>query len=253
MPSPPPLALAYHGVADVALRDDPHGLFVRPRDLRRQLAALRGWGYELVTFGELARRVAEGRGAGAAALSFDDGLVDNLTTLAPLLAAEGATATVFAVSGWLGAPYPYLPRTRLMDADELRELAALGIEIGAHTASHPDLSTLTDAAAEDELRRGRDELEEVLGAPVDVVAYPFGSASAPVRAAAARAGFCAGCRTSANGAWDQPLNLPRQDMDNPATLLGLRLKRDDRYEPLMTARPARALRRGVRAAKGRVR
>src|SRR4051794_8752711 len=34
----PPLALAYHGVADVALRDDPHGLFVRPRDLERQVA-----------------------------------------------------------------------------------------------------------------------------------------------------------------------------------------------------------------------
>ena len=40
--------------------------------------------------------------------------------------------------------------------------------------------------------------------------------------------------------WDLPHHLPRQDMTNRCTLFGLRLKRDDRYEPLMRLAPARA-------------
>src|SRR5690349_16772306 len=133
---PPPLALAYHGVDDVPLRRDPDHLFVRPQDLRRQIEKLREWGYELVTFGELAADVKPGR----VALTFDDGLVDNLTTLAPLLAQLGATATVFVVSGWLGEPHPAAPWTRIVTPDELRELRAHGIEIGGLSATHPDLS-----------------------------------------------------------------------------------------------------------------
>ena len=253
MPSPPPLALAYHGVADVPLSEDPHGLFVRPRDLRRHIRALRRWGYELVTFGELAARAAEGRGPGSAALTFDDGLADNLHQLVPVLREEGARATVFVVSEWLGKPYPYRPASRMLTTEELVDLHRAGVEIGGHTATHPDLTTLSAAAAESDLRAGRETLSELLGADVDVLAYPFGRATEETREAAARAGFRAACRTSANGAWSDPLNLPRQDMDNPGTMLGLRLKRDDRYEPLMRTAPGRALRRAVRVAKDVVR
>ena len=60
-----PLALAYHGIADVPPRHDPHALFVRPDDLRRHVERLRGWGYELVPFGELAARAARPKAARA--------------------------------------------------------------------------------------------------------------------------------------------------------------------------------------------
>jgi hypothetical protein len=39
-------------------------------------------------------------------------------------------------------------------------------------------------------------------------------------------------------------------MENGSTLLGLRLKRSGRYEPLMRRRPARAARALARAARG---
>ncbi len=51
------------------------------------------------------------------------------------------------------------------------------------------------------------------------------------------------------GSWDTPHHLPRQDMTNRCTLFGLRLKRDDRYEPLMRFAPARAARRLARALR----
>jgi peptidoglycan/xylan/chitin deacetylase (PgdA/CDA1 family) len=239
----PPLALAYHGVADVPLRRDRHHLFVRPRDLERQIAKLRRWGYEVVSFGELARRAADGRGRGCAALTFDDGLADNLYALVPILQAASATATVFVVSGWLGRPYPIEPWARMLTSDELRQLAAAGVEIGAHTVTHSDLTRLSFADALGELAESKSALEEVIEAPVDMAAYPYGHANAETRAAAREAGFRAACRTLGKGSWADPFDLPRQTMENRASLAGLRLKRHSRYEPLMRLRAARGARR----------
>ncbi len=240
---PPPLALVYHGVADVPLSRDRDRLFVRAEDLRRQVARLREWGYRLVSFGDLASEVEHSGGAGHAALTFDDGLVDNLEVLAPLLRQLDATATVFVTSGWLGKAHPAAPWTRIVTADELRALHGAGIEIGGHSVTHADLSTLSYEGALEELAKGKQELEQVLGEPVEVAAYPFGRANPETVRACRDAGFRAACAATARGSWDDPHFLPRQDMDNGCTLLGLRLKRDDRYERLMRFRPARAARR----------
>jgi peptidoglycan/xylan/chitin deacetylase (PgdA/CDA1 family) len=245
----PPLALAYHGVADVPRRRDPHGLFVAPRALRRQIERLRAWGYELVTFGALAARVAAGDARGHAALTFDDGLADNLEALVPL-AADGVATTIFVVSGWLGKSYPPAPWTRMLTEAELRELAsARGIEIGGHTANHPDLSRLDYAAACRELVEGKARLEELLGIPVETAAYPYGRATPETARAARDAGFRAACAAVGRGRWDNPYLLPRQDMENGSSLFGLRLKRAGRYESLMRHAPARAARRASRLAR----
>jgi peptidoglycan/xylan/chitin deacetylase (PgdA/CDA1 family) len=251
---PPPLALAYHGVADVPLRRDPHGLFVRPRDLERQIHKLKSWGYELVRFGELAAALGGGGGGGLAALTFDDGPADNLDSLAPILRAEGVSATVFVVSRWLGESHPQAPWARILSHDGVRSLHRMGVEIGSHTATHPDLSKLGYADVLAELEDGKRELETVIDAPVEVLAYPYGRASEQTVAAAREVGYRAACRISGEGDWRDALNLPRQDMDNGATLLGLRLKRDNRYEPLMrhrTGQLARGLARAARGAMGR--
>jgi peptidoglycan/xylan/chitin deacetylase (PgdA/CDA1 family) len=248
-PARPPLALTYHGIADVPLRQDPHHLFVRPADFVRQIERLRSWGYELVTFGELADRVAAGAAAGAAALTFDDGLADNFETLAPLLDRESAPATVFVVSGWLGRQHPTASWARMLTPDEVRSLRGEGVEIGAHTVSHPDLAEVPYATALEELCGSKRALEELLAEPVEVAAYPYGSANAETRAAAREAGFKAACRTIGEGSWADPYDLPRQAMENRGSLLGLRLKRDGRYEPLMRFRAARGVRRLSRRAR----
>jgi peptidoglycan/xylan/chitin deacetylase (PgdA/CDA1 family) len=246
----PPLALAYHGVADVPPRRDPHGLFVRPADLRRHVERLRAWEYRLVPFGELAAAARGGAASGLAALTFDDGLVDNLETLVPLLAELEAPATVFVASGLLGRPHPDAPWTRVLTADEVAAAAAAGLEIGSHGSAHRDLSALPQEEARADLARSRDELAAILGRPPAVASYPFGQASAETRAAARDAGFEAACRANGLGSWSDPWDLPREDMENGAGLLGLRLKRAGRYEPLMRHRPLRAARRvgrGLRA------
>src|SRR5262245_61038035 len=244
----PPLALVYHGVAEVSLGRDPDALFVAPRELRRHIEKLEKWGYRLLSFGELASGVARNGGHGLAALTFDDGFVDNLELLD-----IGVPATVFVVSGWLGQPHPSASWTRILTADELRELRAAGIEIGAHTVTHPDLSALPYEQAREELAESKRRLEEVLGEPVEVAAYPYGLATEETARACRDAGFRAACVTTGRGDWGDPHLLPRQDMENGATLFSLRLKRDGHYEPLMRFLPARAARRIVRRARAALR
>lgn len=240
--TPPPLILAYHGVADVPAHRDPEGLFIAPDALRRHVRRLRSWGYAFATFGRMAELVAAGRARGHVALTFDDGLVDNLEALVPILRETGARATSFVTSGVLGEPYPGAGDTRYLTAEEVRELHRSGVEIGGHTVTHPDLTRLSFAEARAEIADGCAQLAEIVGAPVDTFAYPFGRADEQAARAAAAAGVRAACRVAGEGSWDDPLNLPRQDT-NTDSWLGLWLKRDDRYEPLMRRRPMRALRR----------
>lgn len=78
---------------------------------------------------------------------------------------------------------------RPLDWDQVREMSAAGIEFGSHTVSHPILSRLEDGELERELADSKRRLEQELGKPVPVLAYPVGGTGefndGVVRAAAA--------------------------------------------------------------------
>ena len=64
---------------------------------------------------------------------------------------------------------------RPMTPDELRDLASRpGVEIGAHTLSHPSLALLPAVEQKRELAEARTRLEELIVRPVTLLAYPFG-------------------------------------------------------------------------------
>ena len=190
---------------------------------------------------------------GLVALTFDDGLVDNLTIVAPLLKSVGVPATVFVVSGWLGLRHPDAPWTRAMSAPELRALSEAGFEIGGHSAHHDDLTRFPRDRAILDMSNCRAALESVLDRPVEIFAYPFGERHPPPCPPARRRDIHAACRSSGAGSWDEPFNLPRQSMVNGASTIGLLLKREDRYEPLMRTLAGRATRRAARFARSIVR
>lgn len=62
----------------------------------------------------------------------------------------------------------------MMTEDMIRALARQGIEIGAHTVSHPILTRLPDADARYEIVESKHELEDILGHRVRYFAYPNG-------------------------------------------------------------------------------
>jgi peptidoglycan/xylan/chitin deacetylase (PgdA/CDA1 family) len=64
---------------------------------------------------------------------------------------------------------------RFLDWDEAREMAGGGMEIGAHTRTHPIISKLSPEEQREELRSSKASLEEHIGRPVGTFAYPNGS------------------------------------------------------------------------------
>jgi peptidoglycan/xylan/chitin deacetylase (PgdA/CDA1 family) len=67
-----------------------------------------------------------------------------------------------------------VPSDLMMTKREAAALLAEGMDLGAHTVSHPILSRLPDADAAEEIQRGKRELEGITGRSVDLFAYPNG-------------------------------------------------------------------------------
>jgi peptidoglycan/xylan/chitin deacetylase (PgdA/CDA1 family) len=108
-----------------------------------------------------------------------------------------------------------LPDDLMMRSEQVRQLHRAGMEIGAHTVSHPILTMLQAPDAEREIAEGRAHLQRIIDAPVDVIAYPNGK---PLRdydathvAMVRRLGFRAAVSTAAGaaGSGDDPHQLPR--------------------------------------------
>jgi peptidoglycan/xylan/chitin deacetylase (PgdA/CDA1 family) len=222
---------------------------ISPETLRRHIRRLRGWGYELVTFGALAAAAAAGDARGLAALTFDDGFESTVQGLLPVLRTERAPATVFVVTGWMGARHPDVEWARILTGSEVRHLHTHGVEIGSHSVTHPDLTALDRAAAEAELRESKRVLEGLIDAEVAVASYPGGLASSDTRRACAGAGYRAACRFRGAGSWSDPFDLPRQPVGRNTSTLALWLKRDDRYERLLENPAARLARVALRTSR----
>ena len=74
----------------------------------------------------------------------------------------------------LELPAAGFPQSRPLSWDQVREMAACGIEFGSHTVTHPILANLTQNRLNDELRESKVNLERQIKCPVDVIAYPVG-------------------------------------------------------------------------------
>ena len=103
------------------------------------------------------------------------------------------------------APAEYEP----MRWEEAREVASGGIELGAHTRTHPILSSVASTEAlVDEIAGSKRRIEEQLGRPVDHFCYPNGSTQDFTDAAVA-AVKAADYRTSVTT--EPGLNFPSAD------------------------------------------
>ncbi|HZV67560.1 MAG TPA: polysaccharide deacetylase family protein [Telluria sp.] len=62
----------------------------------------------------------------------------------------------------------------MLSADQVLALHRAGMAIGAHTVSHPILTSISNADARAEIANGRARLQEITQAPVRLFAYPNG-------------------------------------------------------------------------------
>jgi peptidoglycan/xylan/chitin deacetylase (PgdA/CDA1 family) len=164
--------LIYHSVREYRPGDSAGArqYIITPETLEKELQFLKDEHATPVSFEQLTDAVEKGvpLPPNPVIISFDDGWASQYRNAVPLLKKFGFRATFFIFTNGIGVKH-------FMTADQLRELADAGMEIGCHSRSHPYLAKITDAAA---LRReifdSRVKLEEVLGRPVTAFAYPFG-------------------------------------------------------------------------------
>jgi peptidoglycan/xylan/chitin deacetylase (PgdA/CDA1 family) len=105
--------------------------------------------------------------------TFDDAYADCATYAFPVLERFGFQSVVFVISGqvlgltsWDGLP--------MMTIEQIRYWDAHGVEIGAHTRTHCDLTAASDQVVEDEVTGSKEELIRAGLRPLSF-AYPYGS------------------------------------------------------------------------------
>jgi len=139
----------------------------------------------------------------------------------PLLQQHGFGATLFVVTaraeGWNAWDAAPGDPVRLMDWPAIQRVAASGIEIGAHSTTHPPMTGLTPAEIAREASRARLDIQERLKQPVTAFAYPYGDSDAVVQHLVGGCGFLSGvtCRFGVSALYDRPLRLPRIEIAGP--------------------------------------
>ncbi len=106
-------------------------------------------------------------------LTFDDGYASVYESALPLMETYGHKATLFLTVGHDGNVREMSGR-QMLNWEQIRELHALGYEIGAHTLTHPDLRTVSDSQLIQEIIDPKMIIEDKLGDRVRTFAYPFG-------------------------------------------------------------------------------
>ena len=191
----------------------------------------------------------------AVVLTFDDGCRCFRDHALPELEARGMTATLFAVSGELGGTNRWDREEgerpeELLDVQDLRKIAAAGIEIGSHSRHHRDLPRCSDAELREELQGSRADLEAALGRPVRTFCYPFGHVDDRTREAARDSGYLAAVSIHAQpGARPGDLwALPRMIVNPGESRFERRLKTNGLY-PLWSRLPRLGLLRALRPGR----
>lgn len=124
----------------------------------------------------------------------------------------------------LAAAHVSPPTGLMLTRDEVRELKQWGMEVGAHTLSHPILARLDSAQAWDEISGSKRVLEGILGHPVRWFAYPNGRPGRDYNAEhvdmVRKAGFAAAVTTAPGAATrhSDPFQLPRFTPWHPPSL-----------------------------------
>jgi len=121
-------------------------------------------------------------------LSIDDGFENIAAVAHPILKGLGIPYSLMVCPGFVGGGAEALDRFRrnaryaralpLADWDSLASLAADGVEIGAHTLTHRELSRLSGDELREEIAAPKAIIERRLGRPCASFAWPFGRSTA---------------------------------------------------------------------------
>jgi peptidoglycan/xylan/chitin deacetylase (PgdA/CDA1 family) len=182
-----PVVLVYHGVGPP--KGDPKCLLVSLEHLEAHIRLLQRLGYRFITAEELLDEGGPHRRT--AVLTFDDGFRSWLTEVVPMFERLAVRGTFYVCPGLFGKHHWNIEGEagRLLDEEDARSLAEAGMELGAHSQTHPDLRLLDGRELAFELGESKAAVERITGRPCRTMAYPYGNRDERVTEAAAEAGY----------------------------------------------------------------
>ena len=120
----------------------------------------------------------------AVLLTFDDGFLSDYTHVYAHCLKTGP------IPGFMSfIPVDFVGSPGRMNWQMIEELGRGGVAIGSHGMAHVDLTTVSDAELNRELVVSKSMLEDRLGQPVTLFAFPYGRFSKRVWDAALKAGY----------------------------------------------------------------
>jgi GT2 family glycosyltransferase/peptidoglycan/xylan/chitin deacetylase (PgdA/CDA1 family) len=218
--------LMYHAFGSP---DEQASRFVIPAQrFARQMAWLKRRHYQALSLSEFLSYQYEHRlpPARSVVITIDDGYADVRRVAHPILKRYHFPATLFVISDRVGARNQWdqqgeLAGRPLLDWPDLKQLACEGIEIGAHTRTHPHLKSLSAEQAWVEISGSRADIERELALSVHTFAYPYGEYNQASETAVKQAEFLGSCsvRPDLARAATSPQALPRIEIRGTDSLL----------------------------------
>ncbi len=217
----PLMALFYHRIAD----SQPNPWTTSRAVFARQIEWMQQH-LDLISLGELQRRLVEGNRRPAVCITFDDGYSENCDWALPYLIERGVPVTYFIATQLIldGSPFPHDAQRgeplRPHTPGEILQLADAGVEIAGHTRTHADLGAIQcEERLLDEIVLGKQETERLSGRPARYFSFPFGLPANLNRRAFEIARDCGyECVCSAYGGYnfpgDDPFHVQRIHPDN---------------------------------------
>ncbi|RZD16434.1 MAG: polysaccharide deacetylase family protein [Candidatus Acididesulfobacter guangdongensis] len=212
------IILLYHKIGDYPEKAKFPGLYVSEKNFDKQIKYLKNKGYVFLTLSEMkqlydneyysdlnnlnsdsgnynfAADASKNEKNKFVSITFDDGSRSIYTKGLKIIKNNNVNATVFMVSDLIGDVNVWDIKNgeikdEMLKPDELREMIKAGIEIGAHTRTHPHLTMIPEENAYEEILDSKKILEEKLNININFFAYPYGDYNESVKKLVAKAGF----------------------------------------------------------------
>ena len=174
--------LMYHRVGETKFASTN----IRLEQFEAHITELKSGPYTVLPVSEIVAKIQAGaplpeRTVG---ITVDDGYLSVFKEAWPRLRAAGLPFTVFISTDLADAG-----AASYMGWAQIRQLRDAGVEIGAHTASHPHMIAAGAARLDDEMQKSNARFKAELGAVPDFFAYPYGEAGPRERALALKTGY----------------------------------------------------------------
>ena len=161
----------YHSIID----DDDKSVSIK--SFKKQMTLMKKMGYQTTSFKDLDINQNKKQFI----VTFDDGYESVFLNALPILKQLNFNAICFIVTNKIGQYNSWdegktsFKKMKLMDHDQIIEWVDNGFELGSHSMSHLDLTTLNNKDKINQIVNSKKYLCDIFNININTCAYPFGS------------------------------------------------------------------------------